>query len=82
MLNLKTVHSVKDLSKDDLLVTISKIHGWMISRVDCIDGEDIYIIPPHANVKTGNEVGHYKTTISELLLKHQVMKITDEETQA
>ena len=76
MLKLTPVHSMKDLKKDDLLYMMHS-KGDYLCRLDCIDGENLFLTLPHINVRLHFPGGedHEKTTLEELKAMCQVLKV-------
>lgn len=78
MLTLKPVHKTDDLKKDDLIF-ITVRNGSAVARVDCIDGETIFLKAAHDNLMfRGNNGQYHKDTLSKILENHQILRICEE----
>lgn len=73
MFNLKPVHRIEDLKVNDLIYYVSRF-GNDLYRIGCIDGAQLYLITPHDNLSSRD----LKTTIEDLLMLGQILKVYNE----
>lgn len=79
MLKLTPVHKIEDLKKDDL-VTLSDALGTSVVRVDCIDGDRLFLVAPHENIHFSGSKGNYhEYTFEGITRIYQILRIHSEE---
>lgn len=77
MIKVSPIHGISDVEAGDLLLVIGRRRDQQVTRVGCIDGEVIFLEPPHENFKwRGTSVGEpFKMKFDSLITNNQVLKI-------
>jgi len=87
MLNLKPIHRIEDLNKNDLIFVIPAGHRNgrnAILRVGGIDGKFLFLEKPNDKMRIRFPGGDdfYKVTLEEMLTYNQVLRICNEESDS